>query len=41
MIFEHEIPSKSRLYFGESAKKKRELERFAVIFCMKVGLKRL
>jgi len=26
MIFEHEIPSKSKLYFGESAKVKREIE---------------
>jgi len=26
MIFEHEIPSKSKLYFGESAKIKRQLE---------------
>ncbi len=26
MIFEHEIPSKSRLYFGESAKQKRAME---------------
>ena len=26
MIFEHEIPSGSRLYFGESAKVKREIE---------------
>lgn len=26
MIFEHEIPSKSKLYFGQSAKIKREIE---------------
>ncbi|HHH51317.1 MAG TPA: ATP phosphoribosyltransferase regulatory subunit [Campylobacterales bacterium] len=26
MIFEHEIPSKSKLYFGESARVKREIE---------------
>jgi histidyl-tRNA synthetase len=26
MIFEHEIPSKSKLYFGESAKIKRQME---------------
>jgi len=26
MIFEHEIPSGSRLYFGKSAKLKREIE---------------
>jgi len=29
MIFEHEIPSGSRLYFGESAKVKREIESIA------------
>ncbi|WP_457596981.1 ATP phosphoribosyltransferase regulatory subunit [Hydrogenimonas sp.] len=29
MIFEHEIPAGSRLYFGESAKAKREVERIA------------
>jgi len=29
MIFEHEIPSKSKLYFGESAKLKRQLEAIA------------
>ncbi|RRS31852.1 MAG: ATP phosphoribosyltransferase regulatory subunit [Epsilonproteobacteria bacterium (ex Lamellibrachia satsuma)] len=29
MIFEHEIPSGSRLYFGESAKLKREIESVA------------
>ncbi|MFT7823427.1 MAG: ATP phosphoribosyltransferase regulatory subunit [Sulfurimonas sp.] len=29
MIFEHEIPSGSRLYFGKSAKVKREIERIA------------
>jgi len=29
MIFEHEIPSGSRLYFGKSAKLKREIERIA------------
>lgn len=29
MIFEHEIPSGSRLYFGESAKIKREIENIA------------
>ncbi|GIT99268.1 ATP phosphoribosyltransferase regulatory subunit [Sulfurovum sp. TSL1] len=29
MIFEHEIPSGSRLYFGQSAKVKREIERIA------------
>ena len=26
MIFEHEIPSKSKLYFGECAKVKRDIE---------------
>ena len=29
MIFEHEIPSGSRLYFGKSAKLKREIENSA------------
>ena len=29
MIFEHEIPSGSRLYFGQSAKMKREIESIA------------
>ena len=29
MIFEHEIPSGSRLYFGKSAKIKREIERIS------------
>ena len=29
MIFEHEIPAGSRLYFGESAGAKREIERIA------------
>jgi len=29
MIFEHEIPAGSRLYFGESAKAKRQVERIA------------
>ncbi|WP_456323791.1 ATP phosphoribosyltransferase regulatory subunit [Hydrogenimonas sp.] len=29
MIFEHEIPSGSRLYFGQSAKEKRRIERIA------------
>ena len=29
MIFEHEIPARSRLYFGESAKAKRKLEQRA------------
>jgi len=29
MIFEHEIPSGSRLYFGQSAKIKREIESIA------------
>jgi len=26
MVYEHEIPSGSKLYFGESAKIKREIE---------------
>ena len=29
MIFEHEIPDGSKLYFGESARKKREIEKVA------------
>ncbi len=29
MIYEHEIPSKSRLYFAKSAKQKREIEHIA------------
>jgi len=29
MIYEHEIPSKSRLYFAKSAQKKREIEQHA------------
>jgi histidyl-tRNA synthetase len=29
MIFEHEIPSETKLYFGESAKLKRSIERIA------------
>lgn len=29
MIFEHEIPDGSKLYFGESAKKKRQIEKIA------------
>ncbi|MBU0719779.1 ATP phosphoribosyltransferase regulatory subunit [bacterium] len=29
MIFEHEIPDGSRLYFGQTAKKKREIEKIA------------
>jgi len=29
MIFEHEIPSGSKLYFGDAAKKKRDIERVA------------
>jgi len=31
MIFEHEIPSKSKLYFGECAKIKREIETISAI----------
>ena len=29
MIYEHEIPSQSRLYFGNSAKLKRDIEKIA------------
>jgi len=32
MIFEHEIPTGSKLYFGQSAKRKRELENKASAF---------
>jgi len=30
MIYEHEIPKESKLYFGKSAKLKREIEKYAV-----------
>ena len=32
MIYEHEIPTGSKLYFGDSAKLKREIERVASEF---------
>lgn len=37
MIFEHEIPSGSRLYFGETAKQKRFLEAKVSAFFSKIG----
>ncbi len=37
MIFEHEIPAGSRLYFGQSAKTKREIERVASELLEKEG----
>jgi len=41
MIFEHEIPSKSRLYFGQSAKKKRELETICSNFLYESGFEEI
>ena len=37
MIFEHEIPQNSRLYFGESAKLKREIENICSYKLEKLG----
>ncbi len=37
MIFEHEIPQNSKLYFGESAKLKRELETLCAHFLIDRG----
>ena len=37
MIFEHEIPTGSRLYFGETAKQKRFLEAKVSAFFSKIG----
>ena len=37
MIFEHEIPSKSCLYFGKSAKLKREIENKSALFLESKG----
>jgi len=37
MIYEHEIPTGSRLYFGKRAKDKRELENKASIFLQDAG----
>jgi len=37
MIFEHEIPSSSRLYFGKSAKLKREIEQSSATILQELG----
>jgi len=41
MIFEHEIPSKSKLYFGESAKLKREIENSAAALLAEKGFEEI
>jgi histidyl-tRNA synthetase len=41
MIFEHEIPTGSRLYFGQSAKVKREIERIASDILEKLGFEEI
>ncbi len=41
MIFEHEIPNGSRLYFGELAKQKRFLESKASAFFSKLGFEEI
>jgi len=41
MIFEHEIPTGSRLYFGQSAKVKREIERIASETLEKLGFEEI
>ncbi len=41
MIFEHEIPSGSKLYFGEAAKKKREIETIASRILDKAGFEEI
>lgn len=41
MIFEHEIPTGSKLYFGESAKNKRELENKASDFLYSNGFEEI
>ena len=41
MIFEHEIPTGSKLYFGQSAKRKRELENKASTFLEKYGFEEI
>lgn len=41
MIFEHEIPSGSRLYFGQSAKVKREIESIASETLEKLGFEEI
>ncbi|MEA1918422.1 MAG: ATP phosphoribosyltransferase regulatory subunit [Campylobacterota bacterium] len=41
MIFEHEIPTGSKLYFGETAKKKRDIERVASDVLNKSGFEEI
>ena len=41
MIFEHEIPDGSKLYFGDSAKKKREIENIASEILYKDGFEEI
>ncbi len=41
MIFEHEIPAGSRLYFGESAKEKRRIEQVASELLEKEGFEEI
>jgi ATP phosphoribosyltransferase regulatory subunit HisZ len=41
MIFEHEIPTGSKLYFGQSAKRKRELEGDASEFLQNEGFEEI
>lgn len=41
MIFEHEIPTGSRLYFGKRAKAKRELENQAATFLQDAGFEEI
>jgi ATP phosphoribosyltransferase regulatory subunit HisZ len=41
MIFEHEIPNGSRLYFGNSARKKRELENKLSSFFYDIGFEEI
>ena len=41
MIFEHEIPEGSKLYFGEAAKRKREIEKIASDVLYKEGFEEI
>ncbi len=41
MIFEHEIPAKSKLYFGKSAKLKRKIEHLAASFLEEKGFEEI
>jgi histidyl-tRNA synthetase len=41
MIFEHEIPSGSKLYFGDVAKKKRDIERVASDILSEAGFEEI